>query len=219
MSAHKATIGPKPLTEEQVRRAPWMKVALGELGKGIHEIPGGKNFEAEHFRALSENNPRYSLLDWNKINRQFAKRLTGIDGMQMEVENIEVSKYLASTTIDKHTKVDTKKDGGHEWRMQAWCAAFVNWCLLQSGVKPLGSARAADWLKFGTPVEDPDPGAVAILKPSPQWEVKGGSGHAAFFGGYEGDKVWILGGNQSRRVSWISKPSDRIVGFRWPKEA
>jgi uncharacterized protein (TIGR02594 family) len=194
-----------------------MKKALGELGKGVHEIRGGTTFERDHYLALSQNNPRFSLLDWDKLNHQTAKRLSNLDGIQMEVANQDVSKYLASTRLSTFTKVDAKKDGTHEWRMQAWCAAFVNWCLRESGVKPLKSACAADWLKFGTPIQHAEKGAIIVLKPSPQWEVKGGSGHVAFFGGVEGSHIWILGGNQSRKVSWIKKDVGAVRGYHWPK--
>jgi uncharacterized protein (TIGR02594 family) len=101
--------------------------------------------------------------------------------------------------------------------MLAWCAAFVNWCLTKAGVRPLGSAWAADWLTFGTDVTTSPPrGAIVVVKPSAATNAKGGSGHVAFYGGTEGDQIWIFGGNQLRRVCWMKKPTDSVRGYRWP---
>jgi uncharacterized protein (TIGR02594 family) len=195
-----------------------MRVALGEYEAGVSEIPGAKNFEQEFLFSLSQNHPRYTLLNWNKVDRQITKRVVDLEGESlMRIANPTVSKYLQSTHLKVLTKLVNHKNGTHEWRMQAWCAAFVNWCLLQSDVKPLGSATAAAWLKFGNAVLHPHRGAIVVLKPSPAWEVQGGSGHVAFFGGREGGKIWILGGNQGRKVCWEQKSHDQVRGFRWPK--
>jgi uncharacterized protein (TIGR02594 family) len=101
--------------------------------------------------------------------------------------------------------------------MQAWCAAFVNWCLIQARIKPLGSARAADWLKFGLNVDAaPQRGAIVITKPSAATNQAGGSGHVAFYGGIEGRQIWIFGGNQHRQVCWMQKDKSSVGGYRWP---
>jgi uncharacterized protein (TIGR02594 family) len=69
----------------------------------------------------------------------------------------------------------------------AWCAAFVNAALCLNGVKGLGSARAFDWLKFGTGVSVPQKGDVVVFAFS----------YVAFYLGNAGDKIQVIGGNQS----------------------
>jgi uncharacterized protein (TIGR02594 family) len=217
-----SSTGPPQLTEDELAAAPWMKIALNELGKGVHEIRGDKSFADHFYLALSQNNPRFSLLDWNKIDHDIAEKTANtFGGTLMVPSNPDVMKYLRSTRLDTFTKRTTSKKHPdiHEWRMQAWCAAFVNWCLMQAKVNPLRSASAAAWIKFGRPVLHPGRGAIAVFKPSKAWEVQGGSGHVAFFGGVEGDKIWILGGNQNHgRVTWSRHEKENLRGYRWPED-
>jgi uncharacterized protein (TIGR02594 family) len=200
-----------------------MNVALAECGKGVKENPADKEFERQFYLSLAQHNSRLSLLDWNKVDHEIAKKVADQNGpLLMERGNPDVSKYLRSTHLDHLTKRDAVVDKrshetiDHEWRMQAWCAAFVNWCLLKVNVKPLGSARAADWLSFGTPLHHPSRGAIVVVAPSAATNAKGGSGHVAFFGGVEGSQIWMLGGNQHREVCWMKKSVKSVRGYRWP---
>jgi uncharacterized protein (TIGR02594 family) len=221
--AHKNIHAPNALTVEELLFAPWMKVALAEYGKGVKENPADKDFERQFYLSLAQHNSRFSLLDWNKLDHEIAKKVADQSGpLLMEGGNADVSKYLRSTHLDHLTRRDTVAVNGshktidHEWRMQAWCAAFVNWCLLQVSVKPLGSARAADWLRFGTPIHHPSRGAIVVVAPSSATNAKGGSGHVAFFGGFEGSQIWMLGGNQHREVCWMQQSVKSVRGYRWP---
>lgn len=38
-----------------------------------------------------------------------------------------------------------------------WCACFVNWCLIRAGKSAGPSARARDWLRYGTALLEPRP--------------------------------------------------------------
>jgi uncharacterized protein (TIGR02594 family) len=141
----------------------------------------------------------------------------------MELGNPDIDKYCRSVRKrpDHLTRKDILHDKkgtpiGHEWRMQAWCAAFVNWCLIEAGVKPLGSARAAYWLKFGLKVDAVPPrGAIVITKPSAATNHAGGSGHVALYGGPEGGKSGFSAGNQHRKVCWMRKDKS-VRGHGWP---
>ena len=48
-------------------------------------------------------------------------------------------------------------------------------------------------------------GAVVVLSPN----------HVGFFSGFEGDRVFLLGGNQSDRVDKTPFPQSQIVAVRW----
>jgi uncharacterized protein (TIGR02594 family) len=104
----------------------------------------------------------------------------------------------------------------------AWCSALVNGIAKLCGLPRSKSAVARSWLLVGTSVmniEDAIPGFdIVILKrggdDQPGPEVIDAQGHVGFFDGFEEDKVWIVGGNQSDAVNRASFPRDRILGIR-----
>jgi uncharacterized protein (TIGR02594 family) len=84
----------------------------------------------------------------------------------------------------------------------AWCAAFMNYCLLKSAIgkqlpsqasKPTHSASALSFSDWGEETSSPRPGDIVVFenitKPS-------GRGHVGFFIADKGDSVLVLGGNQ-----------------------
>ena len=110
------------------------------------------------------------------------------------------------------TQIDKSGTGAY---VNAWCAAFVNWCLKEAGAPHLNYATAHSWLRFGTEVSFPVYGCIAIIKP--QSSTGGGTGHVAFFVGRKGSNVQLLGGNQSKQVKVSDWNEQRnVVGYRWP---
>jgi uncharacterized protein (TIGR02594 family) len=101
----------------------------------------------------------------------------------------------------------------------SWCSAFVNWCMIQSGLPGTGKADARSWLGYGETLGPPKPGCIVVLwRESPQsWK-----GHVGFFDGWDtGGRVRLLGGNQGGGTDWdevcvTTFPKERILGFRWP---
>jgi uncharacterized protein (TIGR02594 family) len=101
----------------------------------------------------------------------------------------------------------------------AWCACFVNWCLIKSGRAPGPSARAKDWLSYGTPLDTPVPGAITVIykKPKPSTTGFSPSGyHVGFYVRGEGASVTLLGGNQGDMVCQKTFVGHTIQGYRWP---
>lgn len=103
----------------------------------------------------------------------------------------------------------------------AWCSAFANYVAWLLDCARPNSLAARAWLRVGTPVFGgcAYPGFhVVILKrgiglqPGP--EVINAPGHVGFFDGFEGDKVWLIGGNQSNAVTRAAFPRTSILGIR-----
>lgn len=95
-----------------------------------------------------------------------------------------------------------------------WCSAFVNWCMKQAGIKGTGLANARSWLDWGENLGHPKAGAVVILsRGAPP------SGHVGFFLRQEGDRIAVLGGNQSDQVKVSTFPASMVLGYRWPDKA
>ncbi|AYC32803.1 CHAP domain-containing protein [Pseudomonas cavernae] len=85
----------------------------------------------------------------------------------------------------------------------AWCAAFVNYCLLQAAkghtlptgsAAPTKSARALSFKNWSQPTASPKPGDIVVFDNVTDGE--GGKGHVAFYLADQGDRVLVLGGNQ-----------------------
>lgn len=114
-----------------------------------------------------------------------------------------------------------------------WCAAFVNWCLIQSG--HVGTdhpgARSFAWNRKGQFLRLPGParGAIGVIRRDPPavedgWES--GPGHVGFVTAFTPTHVTLLGGNQSRTVRRQTYPMEerdaagrvraRFVAFLMP---
>lgn len=83
----------------------------------------------------------------------------------------------------------------------AWCAAFMNYCLMMASTGKAmhknasprtKSATALSFKDWGSSTDTPQPGDIVVFK-----NVKSpGNGHVGFFMADQDDKVLVLGGNQ-----------------------
>lgn len=98
----------------------------------------------------------------------------------------------------------------------AWCSAFINWCMLQSGLQGTNSAKARDWLDWGVPLQLPRLGCVTIL----QSPLRGPeAGHVGLWWmDRSSSEAWLYGGNQDNAVGLKSYPRVDILGYRWPAD-
>lgn len=119
---------------------------------------------------------------------------------------------------DRATLQEFLKNGGQNLDpvTTAWCAAFVNATLGQAGVEGTGSLAARSFLDWGQPVEEPQPGDIAVFS---RGDPNGWQGHVGFFEGYNPDgTIRVLGGNQDDAVSVAAYSPERLLGFRRPSE-
>lgn len=91
-----------------------------------------------------------------------------------------------------------------------WCGAFVALAFGTMPAEPLPANPlwARNWLKFGRET-GPAYGAVAVFS-------RGSGGHVGFVAGHDRETLFILGGNQSNRVSIAKIAKTRLLGYRWP---
>jgi uncharacterized protein (TIGR02594 family) len=95
----------------------------------------------------------------------------------------------------------------------SWCSAMCALWLHESGQSIKGVTGAArSWLNWGSKC-DPKQGCVVVL-----WRNDPNSwqGHVGLLVRVSDTHVYLLGGNQSDRVSVASFPLDRVLGYRWP---
>lgn len=123
--------------------------------------------------------------------------------------NPRILEYHASTDIYRHKSDDV-----------AWCSAFTNWCMEQSGNRGTESALALSWKNWGQQVAQPITGAIAVKKRM-VWDSKKQKwitmGHVGIvYGGTPDGKLLILGGNQGDAVSISKYDKKSFFTFRLP---
>lgn len=91
-----------------------------------------------------------------------------------------------------------------------WCASFVNWVMNKAGKGGTGSARAMSWKNYGKNVKKPAYGSIAVFS------YGGGKGHVGFVIGKQGDRLLVLGGNQSDQVKVSSFGTSKVVAYVVP---
>jgi len=138
-----------------------------------------------------------------------AQRFTGVEEVSGSASNPHV---LAMLRLDQ------------EWPEGddvPWCSAFVNYVAWLLRLPRSKSLRARSWLRIGRPIslDEAETGFdVAILKrgkgnqPGP--DLIEAPGHVGFFARREGNRVLMLGGNQSDAVNLKRFPASRLLGIR-----
>ena len=97
-----------------------------------------------------------------------------------------------------------------------WCAAFVSWVLEQAGIRSMRSARAKDYLNWGSALDHPRIGAIAVFHRGSGPPSSIGIGHVGFVVEDRGDSIGLLGGNQGNHVNIRSYNKSRLLAYRWP---
>lgn len=93
----------------------------------------------------------------------------------------------------------------------AWCAAFVNWCLMKAGLKYSAALNARSFLTYGAATTTPVVGDIVVL-----WRISrdGPYGHVGFFVKETHDTVFLLAGNQSNAVNVTEYDKTYLLGYR-----
>lgn len=132
-----------------------------------------------------------------------AELAAGVKELRGPAANPRILEYFAHT----HQKGQHTDDSGRD---NAWCAAFVSFCLDINKVPNPGAVGARTYEAWGEPCA-PFRGAVVVLE-------RNGQKHVAFLAGVDilGRKVF-LGGNQGDQVSVVAFPWHQVVAVRKPK--
>jgi uncharacterized protein (TIGR02594 family) len=118
--------------------------------------------------------------------------------------NPRILEYFRATQITQAPQTDETD----------WSSAFIHWVLKQTGLTGTGSLVDRSWMNWGT-ASQLRPGCVAVFwRDSPE----GVASHAGFLVSVQddGNRLAILGGNQSNQVSIAVFPKSRFLGCRWP---
>jgi uncharacterized protein (TIGR02594 family) len=98
----------------------------------------------------------------------------------------------------------------------AWCSSFVNYCVEKAGLIGTDSKWAMSWhdVQWGQVVTAaPQDGDIVVFRRrsgGAQGDIIGG--HVAFWVSDLGDKISVLGGNQSNRIKISHYPKNGLMG-------
>lgn len=131
-----------------------------------------------------------------------AKKELGVKEFRVG-SNKQIEKYHAYATKDN-------KRGATD--DVPWCSSFVCYCLEMAGLASTDSKSARSYERYGKPTTTPVFGDIVVF-----WRgsKSSGSGHVAFFSGYDSNgNIKCLGGNQNNEVCIASYDKSRLIGFR-----
>jgi uncharacterized protein (TIGR02594 family) len=133
--------------------------------------------------------------------------------------NSDIVKYLSSAPALGRITYNGKEPNPQGLKMNevdetAWCACFVQWCLLEAK-KPAGrGARAESWKTYGIP-SAPREGAITVIF-RPPFSDSASGWHVGFYVAGPPDAPVLLGGNQGNSVSFSQFYDLTEVHYRWP---
>lgn len=183
------------------------QVHRGDVLEVVETSPDGLWFAVLHgwvrskyTRALLAQDPQEP--EWFAVARRELER--GICEVPGAGSEPSVVTYLKSTTLGKEPSSSDET---------AWCSAFVNWCVEQTGLEGTDSAAARSWLRWGEALNTPSLGCVVVFS---RPDAGPHAGHVGFFVSQDPAKgtIDVLGGNQDDCVSIKAYPAGRLLGFR-----
>jgi uncharacterized protein (TIGR02594 family) len=127
--------------------------------------------------------------------------------------NKEIQKFFDGTPYENGMKNNTTNE-----KDISWCAAFINWVMKHYGYKGIltdngyDAVRALKWAKWdeGIDLKKPVYGAIAV-------KTRDGGGHVGFVAGKKGNKVVILGGNQTQKLYCVAYNVSDYFAYIVPK--
>lgn len=134
--------------------------------------------------------PRYITTAMNEI---------GVKEIKGDEDNGRIVEYHQSTSLraqDDET---------------AWCSSFLNWVLSQHNIVGTNSAAALSWRTWGTTLNEPAVGSIAVISNGD------GTGHVGIVMGTSGNKLVLLGGNQSDQVKFSLFSRNKISRYVIPQ--
>jgi uncharacterized protein (TIGR02594 family) len=91
-----------------------------------------------------------------------------------------------------------------------WCAAFLNWCLGAAGKPTTDSASSSSFRVYGEATTTPQAGDIVVFKSADPALAAVGHGHVCIYLGMDGERIKVLGGNQTGGKQYSSVCETRI---------
>jgi uncharacterized protein (TIGR02594 family) len=168
----------------------------------------------------TETKPNRPAPPWYQV----ALREAGVHEVVGTQDNPRILEYLASCPVAAHAPDHDEIP---------WCAAFLNWCLREAGLRGTGSRAARSFLTYGVRLVRPVFGCLVVFSA----DARGpNAGHAALYAqtlppavpsvpplvgrvsarASAPATIKVYGGNQNNRVCVAPYPVGRVLDYRWP---
>jgi uncharacterized protein (TIGR02594 family) len=189
----------EPIAFEENKRVPTLdelveqeRAAKGVEAPYLSEIKKAKDILAA---CPSKQNPLQIAQYFGDLRQGVFDDIHGPNGHLYALEwpvraNPVIVSFFDATTFRKPNGDQT-----------AWCAAFVNWCIMQARkgrddianlLAHTASAASETFRRWGTATNDPRPGDIVVF----QHKRTAWQGHVGFFVSRNGNYIYVLGGNQ-----------------------
>ncbi|WP_312222564.1 TIGR02594 family protein [Rhizobium rhizoryzae] len=167
---------------------------------GIGKLFNSSNGAAERSSMFSGRQLREVSTSLGQVNKSAMQVAQQFAGLNEKADSPVLDSFMMSSgTWSRLSAKDT-----------AWCAAFANAAIIQSGGQGTGSNLASSFMDWGMGTKNPQPGDIVVLKP----QSAGSSGHVGFLASYGNGKVQIFGGNQSNGVNVQTYDASEVRAFR-----
>lgn len=210
-------IGGAPAATQQPQGG-FLSGLLGNQQPKIGTAPVGR-VERQSIGSGLASDPVQSVLDaGSSTGPKSASQAAGVSNAAAQSNPMQLASSLLGKgeVPDRGVIQEYLKNGGVNLdpATTAWCAAYVNSTLAQSGYEGTGSNMARSFLNYGEAVDAPQSGDLAVFS---RGNPNGPYGHVGFFDRMNEDgTIRVLGGNQGNQVSYANYPADRLLGYRRP---
>lgn len=181
---------------------------LGTANPDGRVDPGGRTWKALNAAGPAGSAEELAAAPWVRI----ARAEIGTREVRGDKHNPRIVEYIKTFSyLPQNDEV-------------AWCACFVNWCLLKAGKKQGPNALAASWLGYGKKLDEPKFGCICVVYHKPVEGVTATGNHVAFWTAGDANGLTLLGGNQKtadKKTEEVNERSSRgywtVKGYRWPE--
>jgi len=141
-----------------------------------------------------------------------------IDLPWLDVANGEIGVHEISGPDASNARIDAYNASVHvkgDDSENAWCSAFVNFCMECAGIEGTDRPNARSWLDWGVPLMRPRAGCVVVFT---RPEAGPANGHVGFWISEVASigQTMVLGGNEHNSVRVAPYSTARVLGWRWP---
>lgn len=167
---------------------------------GVEREVAQEPIPEELARSLTAQAEANGSIRWMKlaINEYGVQEVSGVDS------NKRIMDYARETMQERYS-ADS----------DAWNGLFLYWVLMKAGFENFPSQPLAgrNWLTWGTQIEQPEFGAIAIFRTSGSLQFTSTTG---FITSFDDQKISILAGNVGNAVRITTIPRERLLAIIKP---
>jgi len=173
------------------------------------ELGPGETHQTSDLQTAGENITLPSVATGESISTPNDPRWLAI-----AIKEIGVKRFEGANSNPRIEEYNSSAGLGKASDKIPWGCSFVSWVFREANVDGnIRSARCADWLNFGSGIDEAKRGALAVLAPI---VAEASSGFAGFVIEQDSKTVTVVVGNIDNQVTVKAFPKSYVRGYRWP---